>query len=82
MTKVTEVRWADTLLKWLILHGSDWVDIREVWGMYKLSALEGMGFVERKVGGKTQNLAYNQYKLTDKAKQLINRGLQNEVSDG
>lgn len=60
------------------MHGSDWVDIRDVWGMYRLSALEAMGFVERKVGGKTHNLAFNQYKLTDKAKQLINRSLQKE----
>ena len=81
MAFISEVRWGEILLKWLILHGTDWVDIRDVWGEYKLSALEGMGFIERKVGGKTQNLAYNQYKLTDKAKQLINRGLQNEVSD-
>lgn len=81
MAFISEVKWGEMLLKWLIMHGSDWVDIRDVWGEYKLSALEGMEFVERKVGGKTHNLAYNQYKLTDKAKQLINRGLQKEVSD-
>jgi len=74
--EVTEVRYGDILLKWLIVHGSDWVDIRDVWGEYKLSALEAMGFLERKVGHEPKNLAYNQYRLTDKGKQVINRSLQ------
>lgn len=78
--EVTEVRYGDILLKWLIMHGSDWVDIRDVWSEYKLSMLEAMGFIERKENATSKSAAYLQFRLTDKGKQVINRGLQIGVS--